>query len=164
MRVASVALFALLVACNVRMSAESLVVVHDRYTDGFSRVEDEMCSFPVLIEGSSNINDALFFDANGKLVRVLSTVNHSEITFTANGVTLRAIGTGGIEYILNPDGSVLVHTFGINLRLTLPGQGAVILDAGRATYLFDPHIHELFHAGPVRYEDDGRVCGALAGA
>jgi len=161
-RVALIALVVFLGVSSVSMSADSFVVVHDRYSDDSSFVAHHMCSFPVLISNSSNINDALFFDETGQLVRVLSTVNHAKITFSANDVSLTAIGSGGIEYTLNPDGSVGVHTFGINLLLTLPGYGAVTLDAGSATYVFDPDLQELFHAGPVRYDNE-LLCAALSG-
>jgi len=123
-------------------------IVRDRYVDLSTRVDDSLCAFPVVVSGSSNINDLIFLDDNGKPVRLLSTVNHAEITFTANGKSLTAKGSGGIEYLVNPDGTISVNTFGINLLLTIPEYGPVFLDTGRAVFLFDTdrHLHELFHA------------------
>jgi hypothetical protein len=148
-------------AAAATASADSFVVQHDRFTDTRSSVDPSLCPFPVAVSSTANIDDALFFDATGNLVRVLETVNHVAITYSANGKTLTATGTGGFDLRFNPDGSVTAATFGINLLLTIPGYGAVFLDAGRAEYLFDPHIHVLFHAGPASY-DLAAFCGALA--
>jgi hypothetical protein len=41
------------------------------------------------------------------------------------------------------------------------GEGTVVLDAGRATYLFNPHLTVLFHAGPSNYNLT-ELCAALA--
>lgn len=72
-----------------------------------------------------------------------------------------ARGSGGFDARFAPDGSTSVSTFGIDLLLTLPGKGAVFLDAGRAEFLFDPHVHVLFEAGPQEY-DLPAFCAALA--
>jgi hypothetical protein len=141
--------------------ADSFVVQHDRFSLDMSYVDTSTCSFPVAVSSSVNIDDALFFDASGNLVRVLETVNQSIFTYDANGKTLTARGSGGIDIRFNPDGSVNAATFGINLLLTIPKYGAVYLDTGRAEYLFDPHIHVLFHAGPASY-DVAAFCAALA--
>jgi len=140
--------------------ADSLYVQHDRWQDEYTWVDTGACSFPVTVTGSSNIDDLWFLDESGTPWRLLSTVNHGTITFSANGKTVDAKGSGGIEYIWNPDGSVEVHTFGINLLATIPHYGSVFLDAGSARYLFDPHLHLLFQAGPSRYDEDV-FCGAL---
>lgn len=149
------------VLCGRPASADSFVIQHDRYSDEGGFVDNDACSFPVVVWGTSNSNDALFFDSDGSLVRILSTVNHAEITFSANGKTLTAKGSGGIEYEANPDGSVTVNTFGINLLMTIPHYGVVQLDTGRATFLFDPHLNVLFHAGPASYDVEA-FCAALA--
>ena len=94
-------------------------------------------------------------------MRVLETVNHAIITFSANGKTLEARGSGGLEILFNADGSRTVNTFGIDLLLTLPGHGSVVLDAGRTEFLFDPRIHLLFQAGPEEF-DVAAFCAALA--
>ena len=156
------ALFAAASLSAVPLSADSGRVEHDRYPDFFSWVDANSCAFPVEVSGSSNIDDLLFFDETGNLVRILSTVNHAEIDYSANGVTLTAKGSGGIEYTFNADGSIGVSTFGINLLMTLPHYGAILLDTGHAEFVFDPHLHELFHAGPASY-DDAAFCAALAG-
>ena len=136
-------------------------IIHDRYTDSSTYVDPTLCPFEVVVSGSSNIDDMYVFNDEGKVERLLVTVNHAVITYSANGKTLTARGSGGIEYTVNPDRSVTAQTFGINLLLTIPGYGNVILDTGRAEYLFDPHIHEVFHAGPAIY-DTSAFCGALS--
>ncbi len=141
--------------------ADSFVVQHDRFALEMSYVDTSTCPFPIAVSSLVNIDDALFFDANGNLVRVLETVNQSVFKYSAHGSTLTARGSGGIDIRFNPDGSVNAATFGINLLLTIPKYGAVFLDTGRAEYLFDPHIHVLFHAGPASY-DVAAFCAALA--
>jgi hypothetical protein len=155
------ALLAALAAVPATAGADSGVVQHERSSIQDSYVDSSLCSFPVTVSVTANIDDALFFDANGDLVRVLETVNRVSFSYSANGNTLNATGTGGIELLFHADGSVTANTFGINLLLTIPGTGTVFLDAGRATYLFDPHIHVLFHAGPASY-DLAAFCSALA--
>jgi hypothetical protein len=91
-------------------------------------MDQTFCEFPVFVSGSSNITALVFLDDAGKPVRVLETVDHVVITFEANGKTLTATGTGGVEYEFNPDGSVSASTFGINLLLTIPTYGTVFLD------------------------------------
>jgi hypothetical protein len=142
-------------------AADSLRVIHDRHADDLTRIDTTTCSFPVTTHFTANIDDALFFDPSGNLVRLLETVNHAQITYTANGKTLTARGSGGFDLRFNADGSRTVSTFGINLLLTLPGRGTVFLDVGRAEILFDPNIHILFQAGPADY-DIAAFCAALA--
>lgn len=146
------------------LSAASLLVIHDRWEDSFSFVENDGCAFPVTVSGTANIDDAIFFDDDGEFVRLLSTVNHAEILFSANGITLTAKGSGGVEYTANPDGTVTAQTFGINLLMTIPHYGVIQLDTGRAEYLSDGHGHteEVFHAGPSSY-DQAAFCAALSG-
>jgi len=152
-----------LISFGPRMSfADSFIIEHDRYSEESERVRNKMCSFPVTMNVSSNINDALFYDDAGNLVRVLSTVNHAVLTFSANGKSLTARGSGGVEYLFNPDGTVTAHTFGINLLMTIPHYGSIILDAGRSTIVFDgtQSITE-FIAGPANY-DMTAFCNALS--
>jgi hypothetical protein len=142
-------------------TADSSVVQHQRYTFSGSFTDTSMCGFPITIGNSANFDDALFFDSAGNLVELLETVNHGSLTFSANGKTLSGIGTGGIKVMFNSDGSVTVNTFGINVVVTIPGEGTVILDAGTATFLFNPHLSVLFHAGPSNY-DLTAFCSALS--
>jgi len=142
-------------------AAGSSRVAHDRYSVEQTRVDNTLCPFPVNQHATADLDDALFFDEDGNLVRLLETVQHVRIDYTANGHTLTAIGTGGIDLHFNVDGSVSASTFGINLLLTLPGEGAIFLDVGHAEYLFDPHIHLLFQAGPASYDLDA-FCAALS--
>src|SRR5262252_9508919 len=114
--------------------ADSGLVVHDRFVDETLWVNDSTCAFPINVSGSSNVDDLVFLDESGELARLLETVSHAVITFSANGKSLEAKGSGGIEYLYNPDGTITVHTFGINLMMTIPQYGAIFLDAGRATY------------------------------
>lgn len=149
------------IAGTVATTASASAPVHDRYTLTDGGVASRLCAFPIVVSSTANIDDALFFDETGRLVRILETVNHVEITYSANGKTLSATGTGGINIVFNADGTESAQTFGINLLLTIPGEGAVWLDAGRAEYLFSPRLHLLFQAGPAQY-DMAAFCAALA--
>src|SRR5262245_37473518 len=115
------AVSALVVFANTLFAGPN--VIHDRWVDAETHVRNKLCSFPVLVSGFSNIDDLIFLDDDGNPVRLLETVNHAEITFSANGKSLTAKGSGGIEYDFNPDGTITVKTFGINLLLTIPGYG-----------------------------------------
>jgi hypothetical protein len=142
-------------------SADTGSVQHQRYPFTSTFTDTSLCGFPIAITSSANYDDAMFFDSAGNLVRILETVNHGTLTYSAHGHTLSGIGTGGVELVFNTDGSVTVNTFGINIFITIPGQGTVILDAGHASYLFDPHLHVLFQAGPSNY-DLTTFCNALS--
>jgi hypothetical protein len=135
--------------------------IHDVFQDERSFIDDDTCSFDVAVHLTATIDDLLVFDASGNLVRVRETVRHVSIEFNANGKTLSATGTGGIDLRFAADGSVAASTFGIDILLVIPGQGPIYLDAGHAVFLFDPHIHVLFEAGPASY-DTGAFCTALA--
>jgi len=157
-----VAIAAAVLAPAAYATADRAAVEHARDTVTFGpRTDTTSCAFPITVRGISNIDDLLFFDTAGNLVRVLETVNHSVITFTANGKTLEAKGTGGIDLTFNPDGTVLAKTFGINLLVTLPGEGRVILDTGHAIFMFGHGFETLFQAGPADY-DFAAFCAALA--
>jgi hypothetical protein len=56
---------------------------------------------------------------------------------------------------------VSITTFGIDFKMTLPGQGVVFLDVGRTEFSFEPFPHVVFEAGPQRY-DIPAFCAALA--
>src|SRR5262249_44010264 len=98
------------------------------------------------------------------LYRLLETVQHATVSWSANGKTITAIGTGGFDISFGPDGSQTVRTFGINLKLTIPHYGTAILDTGTAVFLFDddPATAPLqFIAGPSS-RDNAAMCAALA--
>ena len=141
--------------------ADSFRVVHDRFLDERTFVDGTTCPFPIVVQTSASIDDRFYFDADGNLVRVLETVDQVVFSYTAHGTTLEAKGSGGFDVHFNPDGSRTVATFGINLRLTLPGQGVIFLDTGHAVFLFDPGVHLLSQAGPQFY-DIPAFCAALS--
>ena len=127
-----------------------------------SFTDTALCSFPIAVQITSTSDDKLFYDGQGNLTEVLETDRNIAITFSANGVTLNGNGSGGFDVTFNPDGSQTIRTFGINLLVTIPHQGSVILDVGYAVFLFDPHIHVLFQAGPSDY-DLPAFCSAFGG-
>jgi hypothetical protein len=136
--------------------------VHIVSQNSSSYTDTATCPFPIAVQITSTSDDKVFYDGQGNVAQVLETDRNVAITFTANGTTLDGQGSGGFDVTFNPDGSQTVRTFGINLLVTIPHQGSVILDAGHAVFLFDPHIHVLFQAGPSDY-DLPAFCSALAG-
>ena len=145
-------------------AADSSVVQHVRDTVTLGpRIDNTSCSFPITVTGAANVDDLLFFDGSGNLVRVHETVNRGFIAFSANGKKLEAKGSGGIDLTFNPDGTVLASTFGIDLLVILPGTGPAILDAGHGifTYGGGHPFQALFESGPASY-DFAAFCAALA--
>jgi len=128
--------------------------------NSFSSTDTATCSFPIAVQITSTSDDKLFYDGQGNLTEDSETVRNVVITFSANGITIEGNGSGGSDVTFNPDGSNTVRTFGINLLVTIPQQGPVILDVGHAVFLFDPHPHVLFQAGPSDY-DLPAFCSAL---
>ena len=158
--------FGFLIACVLAMSALSpgnlfaqSNIVHDRFSETDSYVDEEMCAFPIEVSSFTNLNYMIVFDDAGTPVRVLLTVNHAVITFSANGKTLTARGSGGVEYEFDPERTA--STFGINMLMTIPHYGTVFLDTGHSEFLFSGGRHLLFRAGPESY-DMKAFCGALS--
>jgi hypothetical protein len=139
-------------------------VFHERFSETTTRVDDTLCAFPVVVTSSSNLTFLIEFDDQGRPDRVHETVNQAVIEYSANGKTLTAKGSGGIDYDweFNPDRTIMATTFGIDLLLVIPGYGPVFLDAGRGVFFLDKTgFHVLFEAGPASY-DMAAFCGALA--
>ena len=138
-------------------------VVHDGYSVDVTRVLTGLCPFPVTEHETGDVHDALFFDDAGNLVRVLETLRHFGTTYTANGVTLEARVTGGLDFTFNPDGTIgSFSIFGINNLLTIPHDGAVFLNTGVRKGVFDPTPQLVFQAGPLEF-DIPAFCAALSG-
>jgi hypothetical protein len=150
-----------LVASTWSLTALAAGPVDEVFQDERSLTDRSTCSFEVAVHLTATIHDRLFLDAAGNLERIHETVRQVVIEFTANGRTLTARGTGGIDIQIAPDGSTSATTFGIDLLLVLPGQGPILLDAGRAAFVFDPHLHAQFEAGPASYDTEA-FCAALS--
>jgi hypothetical protein len=153
-------LWTLLFLWAVPVAAKGYPLIHDQFSAQLAYIDGQTCPFDVEVHLTAMIHDRLFVDAAGDLVRVLETVRHVVIEFTANGKTLTATGTGGIDIRIAPDGSVTASTFGIDILLVVPGHGPIFLDAGRATIVYDPRPRALFKAGPAEY-DEAAFCAAL---
>jgi hypothetical protein len=124
-------------------------------------VSTGICAFPVTVHGSNAYVDTIFLDNQGNVVRLLETVQHGVLDFSAHGRSITASGTGGFDATFASDGSSVLRTFGIDLLAVLPGTGPIILDAGYGVFSFDGGMHVLFEAGPASYDIDA-FCGALS--
>jgi hypothetical protein len=159
----SLALFALILSVFVgptSVAADGGSVAHERGQFDKTFTVTDICPFPLTVHASFTFDDLLTFDASGNLVRVLETDRQVSIDYSANGKTLTAKGSGGVVDTFNADGSITIRTFGINLLVTIPGEGNIILDVGHSVAVLDPHYHVLFQAGPAVY-DLPEFCAAL---
>lgn len=141
--------------------AAPVQVLHQSYSDSNTSVSSAICGFPIETRVVADIEDTLFFDTGGNLLRLLETVHNMRTTFSANGRTLESVGTGGFDVRFESGVPMSVTTFGIDFKMTLPGQGVVFLDVGRTEFALEPSPHVVFEAGPQRY-DFAAFCAALA--
>jgi hypothetical protein len=116
-----------------------------------------LCAFPVVfhVEGINQETD--FTDAQGRLVEAIQTGVIS-LTFSANGKTLSSPGAGPVIAMFDPSIGDLtsLHIAGLGFRVTLPGTGVVLLNAGT----FSINAGGTFSvAGPL--VQDPAFCGAL---
>jgi len=92
----------------------------------------------VHVEYTATLRLALTFDGDGNLLRdVIRPAGPVIVTFSVDGSdrTLSGMSPAPFRTIYNPDGSVATLTGnGLNVAITLPGQGVVLHDAGSITW------------------------------
>ena len=130
-------------------------VVDDTFTDN-------QCGFPVTVHTVADLHHIVFFDAEGNVDRVITSVSQSETTLSANGVVLRSAGAGATITEFKPEGGAeSATTHGLTTNFVVPGTGPIWIEAGRIVYLFAPR-RPIFIAG-VRIFDGQALCAALTG-
>lgn len=130
-------------------------VVDDTFTDS-------QCGFPVTVHTFGDLRHSVFFDDEGNVDRVITSVSQAETTLSANGVVLRSAGAGATITEFKPEsGAESATTHGLTANFVVPGAGPVWIEAGRIVYLFAPR-RPIFIAG-VRIFDGQTLCTALAG-
>jgi hypothetical protein len=123
---------------------------------------DIQCGFPVTVHTVADVRLTAFFDAEGNVDRVITSVSQAETTLSANGVVLRSAGAGATMTEFKPESSAeSATTHGLTANFVVPGAGPVWIEAGRIVYLFAPR-RPIFFAG-VRIFDGQALCAALAG-
>ena len=87
---------------------------------------------------NSNLKLTLFFGRDGNLTRdVIGPAGQVTVTFTNpdSGRSLSGQSPAPFRTTYNPDGSVDTLTAnGLNIAITLPGEGVVLHDAGKLTW------------------------------
>lgn len=130
-------------------------------------VFEEVCDFPFQVVFDVDLIITLFFDKDGSLTRRVVHVRETNAVFTnlETGKSLEDPVLGSFRQI-TPDLVPLsdeVTWTGLFFHLTLPGQGSVVLDAGKI--IEDLETGELiFGAGPKPFETEGWavLCPILA--
>jgi hypothetical protein len=123
-----------------------------------------LCGFPIELSFSGNVRTTTHLNQENNPVRIVQTFPDFTVTFTHGDHTLstRAPALGILKF--NPDGSLDTFTFvGMNAAIALPGQGQLLLDAGRIVFDADGNIvsesgpHQVFGTG-----DPSAFCAFMA--
>ena len=148
---------AVLTMCVVALSlaptaarADKPVITKQRYE--YTQVVLICPDFDVLQDGSVLLINSIFY-ANGQYVRN-EVISRTQIDYI-NAVTGKSLsGMDVVTYTFTPDG---ISSAGLFLRITVPGQGAEALEAGRV--VTDATGQVVFERGPFDSAID--LCGAL---
>jgi hypothetical protein len=92
-----------------------------------------LCGFPIERDINGVLIQTTFFDKAGNPTRFLEVAPGFKVTFInpANGNTVSYPNVFSQHVTFNADGSVDVAFAGLIIRLIIPGEGNVTLDAGR---------------------------------
>ncbi len=110
--------------------------------------------------------DRLYFDKDENLTRIRSHLSVDGIVYRYDpieeerGKSLPEVGHA--NFTIYPEDGILVQA-GLTSRVTLPGSGHVLLDAGRFILQFDP-FEILWEAGPHQHLNGevDEICEALS--
>ena len=142
------------------LAAPPLTLVRKGPID-FAFVDTQMCGFPVGVSFLGTVTRTNYLDADGNVLRTVAIVVYTS-TFEGPSATLSGKGTRHIE----TDWVSGIQTeSGAYRAVTSPGEGMVLLDAGRLQTAIDDGSELLFEAGfhedwYLQYEE---ICEALAG-
>jgi hypothetical protein len=128
------------------------------FSDSFTEVDTETCGFPITLQLSFSADVQFYYDRDGNLDH---SINHIRLrgTDTAYGVSLSETAdfTHTYDFTTGVNGDL-----GLLGKVSVPGGGAIGLDAGRI--LSDDDGNLLFVAGrhDVLSGDASAYCGAFA--
>jgi hypothetical protein len=140
------------------------VHVDEQFEDPFLTAK---CGFPVQTHLQGAIKIAVHYDRAGNPVKEIQVYPHFIVTFSANSKSFTTPGPAVNIITLQPDGSPNTFTtVGLVAAVHLPGQGVILLDAGKiifqgefgGTITTEVGPHQLFGTG-----DATPFCAALAG-
>ncbi len=125
-------------------------------------VDTALCGFPITFTENGTYKVTTYYDSAGNPVKSILTnynVRFTE-TATANGKTL--VANFPAVYITSFPSGAFVQ-YGLRANYTVPGAGAVLLDAGLIS--FDPSGAVLFEAGQHQVQDGSATafCSYFAG-
>jgi hypothetical protein len=150
------ALFALALAAPAAAVPPEKVVIEDLHIE---QVDSTSCDFPFREVFDGRVTITTFFDEQGNPTRVTFHLPfHGTLTNEATGESVSAdqvlVETDDLE-----EGTI--SWLGLRFRVTFPGLGVVLLDAGKI--VFDADGNVVFEAGPhqVVNEDFAEFCAAL---
>ena len=133
------------------------VVIEDIHIE---QVDNTSCDFPFLEVFEGRVTITTFFDGEGNPSRVTFDLPfHGTLTNEATGESVSA------DQVLRKTDDLqegTVSFVGLRFRVTFPGLGVVLLDAGKI--VFDADGNVIFEAGPhqVFNEDFAEFCAAFA--
>jgi CBS domain-containing protein len=121
------------------------------------------CGFDVQVAGTLNATEKLFFDNDGNPIRVDVHVQYTgTVTNLESGLTLR--DPGAFKFTVDFVNNTVTET-GMHFAITVPGEGVVVLDAGRLVGdVSSGDLELIFEAGPHQHLHGGDIliCEALS--
>jgi hypothetical protein len=139
------------------------IQVDDQFEDPFLTAK---CGFPVLTHLQGPIKIGVHYDQAGNPVKEIQVYPHFQVTFVANGKSFTSPAPGVFIITQPPDGSP--NTFmvvGLTAVVHLPGQGAILLDAGKLVFIGELGGPITSEVGPHQFFGTGDAapfCAALA--
>ncbi len=141
------------------------VQIDDQFEDPFLT---PICGFPVLIHLQGPFKIGTHYDQAGNPVKEILVAPHFLVTFSANGKSFTTPGPAPVITTFLPDGSPdTIAVVGLVAAIHLPGQGVILLDAGKIVFTGELGGTITTEVGPHQYFGTGdatQFCAALADA
>ena len=129
--------------------------------------DDNPCGFDILVHDYGKLRTQLFYDQDGKLIRVHEIYGAWKVTYSANGKTLKALLQGPIFWEIISETEVIGKWAGTDALIPIPGYGPGFGAAGNRTFRFQLVDGEwiitevIKDAGRVHIDDTGPFCEYL---
>ncbi len=144
--------------------APQTIQVDDQFVDPFLTAK---CGFPVETHLQGPIKIGVHYDQAGNPIKEIQVFPHFLVTFIANGKSFISPAPGVFIISTPTDGSPDTLTVvGLTSVVHLPGQGTILLDAGKLVFIgglggpitTEVGPHQFFGTG-----DASAFCAAMAG-
>jgi hypothetical protein len=139
------------------------IIVNDVFVDDFL---SEACGTEVTVMITGSVIFRNWLDADGNDVRAVNNYALTDTFSSVNG-SVRAKDVGADRVTLNEDGSITVIIIGNVQSISIPGQGRISQDVGRAklTITFDENgdATEVFEPLGGKHDENGveALCSVL---